>query len=107
MGLVVLLTESLGEMKLECLAIILEIPLKGEWVSIFRILCKFHLCTLNFMMCHAIFNINGQYGLFPPFFYRKLPGYGPHELWNGPHEFQHGSYGRDGPNWYGQDGPHV
>ena len=40
MGLVVLLTGNLGEMKWECLAIILETPLKEEWVSIFRICLK-------------------------------------------------------------------
>lgn len=33
-----LLTGSLGEMKWECLAIILVTPLKEEWVSIFSIL---------------------------------------------------------------------
>lgn len=38
MGLVVLLTGSLGGMKWECLAIILGTPLNEEWVSIFRIL---------------------------------------------------------------------
>lgn len=40
MGLVVLLTGNLGEMKWECLAIILETPLKEEWVSIYWIVPK-------------------------------------------------------------------
>lgn len=41
MGLVVLLTGSLGGMKWECLAIILGTPLKEEWVSTLRILLVF------------------------------------------------------------------
>ncbi len=54
-GLVVLLTGSLGEMKWECLAIILESPLKEEWVSIFRILFEIPLkaILMSLIRCNA------------------------------------------------------
>lgn len=38
---------------------------------------------------------------------RKHPQPGSHELWNGPHGFQHGSHGRDGTDGHGQDGTRV
>lgn len=52
MGLVVLLTGSLGEMKWECLAIVLETTLKEEWVSIFRILFCLKFLSDNFSEPH-------------------------------------------------------
>uniref|UniRef100_A0A669BZS3 Heterogeneous nuclear ribonucleoprotein M n=1 Tax=Oreochromis niloticus TaxID=8128 RepID=A0A669BZS3_ORENI len=52
---------NLGEMKWECLAIILETPLKEEWVSIYRILFEshtdayFHSCVFLSLFCLLTF----------------------------------------------------
>lgn len=98
-------------MKWECLAIILQTPLKEEWVSILRLLFEFPLMSL--IRCNAHFSLGSQckHFFFSSFvqslFYRKLPGYGPHELWNGPPGRQHGPHGRDGQDGHGQDGPRV
>lgn len=105
-------------MKWECLAVVLETPLKEEWVSIFRILSEIPLITaLSLIRCNARFSLSSVYVTFPfvnffcfaflfTCFYRKLPRYGPYEFWNGPPgRRQHGSHGRDGPDGHGQDGP--
>lgn len=99
MGLVVLLTGNLGEMKWECLAIILETPLKEEWVSIFRSCLKAPVNLTTAQLIIISFDIY--------YFCRKFSWYGPDELWNGPPRDQHGSYGRDGPNGHGQSGSSV
>lgn len=54
MGLVAILTGTLDEMKWECLAIILEIPLKEEWVSTFRICLKFPVNLSKFISSHHL-----------------------------------------------------
>lgn len=53
MGSVVVLTESLDEMKWECLAIVLETPLTEEWVSTFRI-CFQVPVSLKFILSHLV-----------------------------------------------------
>lgn len=100
-------------MKWECLAIVLENPLKEEWVSIFRILFQIPLINtlLSLTRCngHFRFTSPSKLSFFPPFllFTRKLLGYGPHGLWNGPPWSWHGSYGGNGPDGHGKDGPCI